>query len=72
MTASRRVPTSRKQRIDELQSELSHWRRTSLTPETVSALCALEEELSALHESLAAEAQQIQCAFVFPPPGAIA
>jgi hypothetical protein len=74
MSDSHRPISTRRHRIEELRDELSHWRRTTLTPETVSALCALEDELGTLREMLDAEAraQSEQCAFVFPTPSAIA
>lgn len=74
MSESHCPTPTRHRRIRELLEELSHWRRTTLAPETVTALCAIEDELGSLREMLDAEARarSEQCAFVFPAPSAIA
>jgi len=74
MPESRRPSIIRRKRFVELSDELCHWRRTTLTPETVAAICAVEDELRSLRALLDDEARSHteQCAFVFPAPSAIA
>ena len=59
------------QRMRELGDELRRWRRRNVTPEAVSMLCEIEEELRMLHKAelrYGHSAAQERAAFLFPVP----